>query len=139
MEQRGRRIETMLSEINVTPLVDVMLVLLIIFMITAPMLQMGVDVDLPKTEAKEIPAREERLILTLTKDGSIYIDRYKVQRNLLKARLRDILQRRMNQELFLKADRTLSYGYVVEILAEIREAGVKNLGMITEPIKETSP
>jgi biopolymer transport protein TolR len=138
MYERQRRIETMLSEINVTPLVDVMLVLLIIFMVTAPMLQMGVDVDLPKTDAKEIQAKEERLVMTLTKDRSIYIDKYKVERGLLKMRLREILEKRINQEIFLKADKSLPYGYVVEILAEIRDAGVKNLGMITEPIGEVS-
>ena len=138
MERREIKIESMLSEINVTPFVDVMLVLLIIFMITAPMLKMGVDVDLPKTSAKEIPASEERLILTLKKDKSIYIDRYKVKRKELKSRLRQILKRRMNQDLFLRADKALPYGYVVEILTDIREAGVTRLGMVTEPLKKSS-
>ncbi len=139
MERRAIRIESMLSEINVTPFVDVMLVLLIIFMITAPMLKMGVDVDLPKTDAKEIPSREERLILTLKKDKSVYLDRYKVKRKELKSRLRQILKRRMNQELFLRADRSLPYGYVVEVLTDIRGAGVTRLGMVTEPLEKGSP
>jgi biopolymer transport protein TolR len=139
MERREIKIQSMLSEINVTPLVDVMLVLLIIFMVTAPMLKMGVDVDLPKTKAKEIPSREERLVLTLRKDQSIYLDRYKIKREELKSRLRQILQRRINQELFLRADKSLPYGYVVEVLTDIREAGVKRLGMVTEPLKKGSP
>ncbi len=138
MERRGIKIESMLSEINVTPFVDVMLVLLIIFMVTAPMLKMGVDVDLPKTDAKEIPSREERLVLTLKKDRSIYLDRYKIKRHELKSRLRQTLKRRMDQALFLRADRSLPYGYVVEIFSEIREAGVTRLGMVTEPIKKGS-
>ncbi len=139
MEKREIKIESMLSEINVTPFVDVMLVLLIIFMITAPMLKMGVDVDLPKTAAKEIPSREERMVLTLKKDKSIYLDRYKIKRKELKSRLRQILKRRMNQYLFLMADKSLPYGYVVEILADIRHAGVTRLGMVTEPLKKDSP
>jgi biopolymer transport protein TolR len=139
MQRRDIKIESMLSEINVTPFVDVMLVLLIIFMITAPMLKMGVDVDLPKTDAKEIPSREERLVLTLKKDKTIYLDRYKVKRKELKPRLRQILKRKMNQELFLRADRALPYGYVVEVLADIKGAGVTRLGMVTEPLKKGSP
>lgn len=138
MERREIKIESMLSEINVTPFVDVMLVLLIIFMVTAPLLKMGVDVDLPKTDAKEIPSREERLVLTLKKDKSIYLDRYKIKRQELKSRLRQTLKRRMDQALFLRADRSLPYGYVVEIFSEIREAGVTRLGMVTEPIKKGS-
>ena len=125
-----------LSEINVTPLVDVMLVLLIIFMVTAPMLQQGIDVNLPKVAAKDIPSREEKLVLTITKKGEIYIDEHPVELSRLKENLEKIYENRINKEIFLKADETVPYGFVVKTMSEIKEAGIEKLGMITKPMEE---
>lgn len=134
-----QRRESLLSEINVVPLVDVVLVLLIIFMITAPMLQMGVDVDLPKTTAQVIPTEEERILVTLTKDRKLYIDRYEVPLKHLKPRLKAILDRRINREVFFRADQSLPYGEVMRVMGQLREAGVDKLGMVTEPLEGKSP
>lgn len=125
-----------LSEINVTPLVDVMLVLLIIFMVTAPMLQQGIDVNLPKVAAKDIPSREEKLILTINKKGDIYINEHPVELSRLKENLEKIYENRINKEIFLKADETVPYGFVVKTMSEIKEAGIEKLGMITKPPEE---
>ena len=125
-----------LSEINVTPLVDVMLVLLIIFMVTAPMLQQGIDVNLPQVAAKDIPAKEEKLVLTITKKGDIYINEHPVELSRLKENLERIYENRINKEIFLKADETVPYGFVVKTMSEIKEAGIEKLGMITKPLEE---
>lgn len=132
-----QRIGTVMSEINVVPLVDVVLVLLIIFMITAPMLQMGVDVDLPKTTTKALPVEEERVLVTLTKDQKIYIDRYEVPPDQFKDRLKSILERRVNREVFFRADQALPYGAVMGVMGQLRESGVEKLGMVTEPLEAT--
>jgi biopolymer transport protein TolR len=130
-----QRIGTMMSEINVVPLVDVVLVLLIIFMITAPMLQTGVDVDLPKTTTKPMPTEEERVVVTLTKEKKIFVDKYEVPPDQLKERMKAILERRVNREVFLRADQALPYGEVMALMATLREAGVEKLGMVTEPLE----
>jgi biopolymer transport protein TolR len=130
-----QRIGTMMSEINVVPLVDVVLVLLIIFMITAPMLQTGVDVDLPKTTTKPMPTEEERVVVTLTKEKKIFVDKYEVLPDQLKERMKAILERRVNREVFLRADQALPYGEVMALMATLREAGVEKLGMVTEPLE----
>lgn len=130
-----QRIGTIMSEINVVPLVDVVLVLLIIFMITAPMLQTGVDVDLPKTTTKPMPTEEERVVLTLTKDKKVFVDKYEVPFDQLKDRIKAILDRRVNREVFLRADQSLPYGEVMALMATLREAGVEKLGMVTEPLE----
>jgi biopolymer transport protein TolR len=124
-----------MSEINVVPLVDVVLVLLIIFMITAPMLQTGVDVDLPKTTTKPMPTEEERVVVTLTKEKKIFVDKYEVPPDQLKERMKAILERRVNREVFLRADQALPYGEVMALMATLREAGVEKLGMVTEPLE----
>ncbi len=126
----------LLSEINVTPLVDVMLVLLIIFMVTAPMLQQGFDVDLPKVAAKDIPAKEERLVLTITKKRKIFINEHPVDLLKLRKKLQKICKNRADKEIFLKADKNVPYGFVMKAMAEIKEAGISKLGMITRPIEE---
>jgi biopolymer transport protein TolR len=130
------RIETLLSEINVVPLVDVVLVLLIIFMVTAPMLQMGVDVDLPETTTQVIPTEEERIVVTFTKENKLFIDRYEVPMNALGPRLKAILDRRINREVFFRADKSIPYGKVMSVMGMLRKAGVDRLGMVTEPLVE---
>ena len=123
-----------LADINVTPLVDVMLVLLIIFMVTAPMLHQGVSVALPKTETTNLPATvHDPIILSITREGQYYINETPVARVLLRDRLKAFLaQRRDRPVVFLKADRALSYGTVVETLDILNRMGVENLGMITD-------
>jgi len=122
-----------LADINVTPLVDVMLVLLIIFMVTAPMLHQGVAVALPKTATTNLPSSvEDPIILSITRDGLYYINESPVARGLLKERLGAFLRTRKDRTVFLKADRALSYGTVVETLDVLNRMGIENLGMITE-------
>jgi biopolymer transport protein TolR len=124
-----------LAEINVTPFVDVMLVLLIIFMVTAPMMQQGVDVDLPETTTQPIRAKDEPLILTVQKDGKVHIGRREIPEAELKDKLVAIFEGRDSKELFLRADKAAPYGVVVKALAAAREAGATKLGMVTEPEK----
>jgi len=131
-EERSRRIGASLSEINVVPLVDVVLVLLLIFMLTAPMMYRGIDVNLPKTSSKPT-AVEERMVLTLTKDQVIYLNERPVPLAGLDAQLRDIFKNRNDKTLYLKADQTLTYGFVVETMDRVRRAGVEKMGMVTEP------
>jgi len=124
-----------LSEINVTPFVDVMLVLLIIFMVTAPMMQQGVDVDLPETTTQPIRVKDEPLILTVQKDGKVHIGRREIPQAELRDKLVAIFEGRDSRELFLRADKEAAYGVVVKALAAAREAGATKLGMVTEPEK----
>jgi biopolymer transport protein TolR len=126
MEKLKRR--QALSEINVTPFVDVMLVLLIIFMVTAPLLQQGIDINLPQAKGKEMPATE-RIVITIKKDGKIYLDKTAVTMKSLKA----ALSKKSSNEVFLKADKDVPYGNVVSVMGELREMGIERLGMVTEP------
>jgi biopolymer transport protein TolR len=125
-----------MADINVTPLVDVVLVLLIIFMVTAPMLQMGIDVNLPRVKAKSIDVAEEKLILTITPAKEIFINKNKIPMRDLRTKLESIFTSRTDREVFMRADKTIPYGFVVEVMSEIRKAGVDKLGMITEPPEE---
>ncbi|MGA3083762.1 MAG: protein TolR [Thermodesulfobacteriota bacterium] len=126
----------LMSEINVTPLVDVMLVLLIIFMVTAPMMMQGMDVQLPQTQAKAIPSQEERLVITLNKKQEIFINEYRVNRGELQEKLKILYQNKKEGEVFLRADRSLPYGFVVQIMSDIKNSGIEKLGMVTEPTEE---
>jgi biopolymer transport protein TolR len=119
-----------LSEINVTPFVDVMLVLLIIFMVTAPLLQQGIDVNLPQAKGKDLPP-EERISLVIKRDGIVYMNDNPVSLTEMGNKLRAISK--LNPNVFLKADKDVPYGLVVEVMGEIKEAGIEKLGMITEP------
>jgi len=126
----------LMSEINVTPLVDVMLVLLIIFMVTAPMMMQGMDVQLPQTQAKAIPSQEERLVITLNKKQEIFINEYRVSRGELQEKLKILYQNKKEGEVFLRADRSLPYGFVVQVMSDIKNSGIEKLGMVTEPTEE---
>lgn len=119
-----------MSEINVTPLVDVMLVLLIIFMVTAPLLQQGIDVNLPKAKGKELPP-EERINIVIKRDGIIYMNDTPMSLPDVRQKLNAISK--ANPNIFLRADKDVPYGLVVEVMADIKEAGIEKLGMITEP------
>ncbi|MBW2598708.1 MAG: biopolymer transporter ExbD [Deltaproteobacteria bacterium] len=125
-----------ISDINVTPLVDVMLVLLIIFMVTAPMLQMGIDVNLPRVKAKAMDVGEEKLILTINNKEEVFINKYKTSITGLKTKLESIFSSRIDREIFMRADKEVPYGVVVRVMSEVRKAGVDKLGMITESPKE---
>src|SRR5512139_1914687 len=111
-----------LSEINVTPLVDVMLVLLIIFMVTAPMLQMGIDVNLPRVKAKSINVSEEKLVLTINGKQEIFINEFKTALPDLSTKLESIFKTRTDRELFMRADKEVPYGFVVQVMSEVRKA-----------------
>ncbi|MCU0604101.1 MAG: protein TolR [Desulfobacterales bacterium] len=125
--------DSFMSEINVTPLVDVMLVLLIIFMVTAPMMVQGLDVALPQVTAKALETKEEQLMITVNKDQQVFINDFQVTVDTLQDKLAKILQGRVNPEVYLKADRDVPYGVVAQVMAQIKDAGVDKLGMVTEP------
>ena len=124
-----------MAEINVTPLVDVMLVLLIIFMVTAPMLQTGVDVDLPEAKAQTIPDDEGKLILTVTKDKRMFLGKMQIPFDDVEKILRGNAKLNADHELYLHADKALLYGDVVKIMAAVKQAGVDKLGMVTDPLE----
>jgi biopolymer transport protein TolR len=129
----GGSSDRFMSDINVTPFVDVMLVLLIIFMVTAPMMMQGVDVSLPETTAEPLKSEKENLVITISKDNKVYINDFQVTVDFLKEKLAKILEGRRDREVFLKADKDISYGTVVKVMAEIKGAGVEKLGMVTVP------
>jgi biopolymer transport protein TolR len=122
-----------MSQINVTPLVDVMLVLLVIFMVTAPMMQQGVQVNLPKAETKALPSPEESVVVSIEKSGKVFINSSEIPAGDLRSNLRDMFAARTKKEVFLKADKDVPYGEVVKTMAEIKGAGIERLGMVTEP------
>jgi biopolymer transport protein TolR len=132
-----------LTEINVTPLVDVMLVLLIIFMVTAPLIQQGVAVNLPETRAKAIDSPEQKLVLSIKADKSLWLgttgDPARIPYAALEERLRANARAEKDRELFLMADRTLPYGFVVDVMATVQRAGITNVGMITNPSQAPAP
>ncbi len=128
--------QKLVAEINVTPLVDVILVLLIIFMVTAPMLQMGIDVNLPQVKARSVDVTEEKLVLTINGKKEIYINNYKTSLTDLGPKLENIFKTKIEKEVFMRADKEVPYGYVVQVMSEVRKAGVDKLGMITEPVKD---
>lgn len=132
MAHAGNHRELM-SDINVTPFVDVMLVLLIIFMVTAPMMVEGLNVDLPEATAKPLDSEKEHLVITIDKNHLVYINDFKVAVDFLGEKLNKMLQGRSDWEVYLKADKNIPYGIVVQVMAEIKNAGIEQLGMITEP------
>ncbi|MBN2223117.1 MAG: protein TolR [Deltaproteobacteria bacterium] len=135
MENRKKEFTT-LSEINVTPLVDVMLVLLIIFMVTAPMLHEGLDVELPQVRAESIVKESSTVTVTVTKDGRVFIDQEEVTLDDLTDRMAQMRLLWPDKKVLLKGDKSVSYGTVVEVMAALRNAGIVDLGMVTEPLQE---
>jgi biopolymer transport protein TolR len=124
---------TTLSEINVTPLVDVMLVLLIIFMVTAPLIQQGVKVALPTAKAAPVEAQEKKLVLSIDERKRVFIGDVEVPIDQLEDKLKTNAKAQADKELYLDADRDIPYGVVVEVMAAAQRAGVSNIGMITDP------
>ncbi len=122
-----------LAEINVTPLVDVILVLLIIFMVSAPMMQSGIDVNLPETTAGAA-LEEERVIITLTGDKKLYINNDIIHPELFMERMKKLAA--MKKEVFLKADKSLPYGAVIGLIGRLKKAGIENVALITLPVEE---
>ena len=123
-----------MSEINVTPLVDVMLVLLIIFMVAAPMMMQGVDVNLPKTTTRNIKTMDEPLTLTVNKKEEIFLENHPVKLDRLELKIRKIFQNRREKEVLLRADKDVPYGFVIQVMAKVKNAGINKLGMVTEPL-----
>jgi biopolymer transport protein TolR len=131
----SRRIGATLAEINIIPLVDVVLVLLLIFMLTAPMMYRGIDVNLPRAASKPT-AVEERMVLTVTRDQGLFLNDRRLTPTSLEQALRDAFKNRTDKTLYLKADAGLSYGAVIETMDRVRRAGIERLGMVTEPIRQ---
>lgn len=125
-----------MSDINVTPFVDVMLVLLIIFMVTAPMMMQGVEVNLPQTTTKNVKTKEDPLILTVNRKGEIFLENHPVKLEVLGTKIKQIFKYRRDKEILLRADKEVPYGYIIKVMAGIKDAGIEKLGMVTEPFDE---
>lgn len=138
MQTNGNR-DGLMSEINVTPFVDVMLVLLIIFMVTAPMMIQGVDVDLPEASSGPLKSEENELVVSIDKDNKVYINDVSVDVAHLAEKMAKILENRKNRDVFLRADKTIPYGVVVRVMSDLKWAGIEKLGMLTEPLDENAP
>ncbi len=125
-----------MADINVTPLVDVVLVLLIIFMVTAPLMQRGIDVDLPRT-ATQTSENEERLIISINREGKVFINDVQIPVDDLKGEVQRRVRYMKNKNaVFLRGDRTLQYGVIMQVMDEIKHAGVPTVGLVTEPARE---
>ena len=131
--ETGFNKKVILSQINVTPFVDVMLVLLIIFMVTAPMLQEGLDVNLPVVTAKALSVEEEPIIITITEGGNLFINKNKITLTGLDNKLNAIYSRKKEKMILIRADEKVPYGFVIQTMAEIRKAGIERVGMVTQP------
>ncbi len=129
----GGKSRMVMSEINVTPLVDVMLVLLIIFMVTTPMMQQGIDINLPETASSGVATSDEPFVLVVRKNRKLYVGDKQIPMEGLAARLKAIFETRKNKQVYLQADKSVDYGFVAETMAEIRAAGIFNIGLVTLP------
>ncbi len=138
MEPSASRDTATISQINVTPLVDVMLVLLIIFMVTAPIIQQGVQVNLPQAQSSAIPGTEDHLVVTVAKNGRIYLNDNAMSIADLGSKLRAIKKMDSNKQVYLRADQDVSYGTVMQAISAIKQAGIERLGMVTRPGSERS-
>lgn len=125
-----------LSEINIIPLVDVILVLLIIFMITAPMMQHGMNIDIPNVTAKPLPTKDEPQILNITKEQRLILNEKKLGMKELKPAVQLLFANKSNKEIFLRADKDVPYGFVVKCMGVIREAGIEKINIVTKPLEE---
>lgn len=123
-----------MSQINVTPLVDVMLVLLVIFMVTTPILQQGVGVELPRVEADPMAGQEDQLVVAVSREGEVYLNAAELEIEALQTTLAAAVRNRPDQTVYLRADKNVMYGRVVEVMAAVRRAGVVRLGMVTEAL-----
>lgn len=132
----GYRSNEMMSDINVTPFVDVMLVLLIIFMVTAPMLQQGEEVSLPQVDSAPMEEKAAPLIIVMDRDGGIWIQDVRIAPGFLESRMVDWIRGTTDPQVLLKADTQVSYGKVVEVMNAVRRAGVVQLGMLTQPLED---
>ncbi len=132
----GSNHDRLMSDINVTPFVDVMLVLLIIFMVTAPMMIQGVNIALPQTTSKPLESEQEPLVVNINDQGKIFIIDTEVPFDRLQSQLGNMVRARGDNTVYLRADKKLSYGVVVRVMAEIKRAGIEKLGMVTEPAPE---
>ncbi len=132
----SKDIKTPMSEINIIPLVDVMLVLLIIFMITAPMMQHGMNIDIPKLTTRPLPAKDEPQILSITKERQIVLNEKKLDFKDLKPAVEFLFSNKTNKEIFLRADKDVPYGFVVTCMGLIREAGIEKINIVTKPQEE---
>lgn len=126
---RGR----LVSDINVTPLVDVMLVLLIIFMVTAPMMTQGLDINLPETTAKSLRQEDKPIVVTIDKEGAVSISNIPLARQLMVQELKKSYEVNKNQPIFIRADKDVAYGHVITVMADIKSVGFDKIGMITKP------
>lgn len=133
MDASSQRDSGTISQINVTPLVDVMLVLLVIFMVTAPIIQQGVQVNLPQARSSAIEGSEEHLVVTIAKNGKVYLNDNAMSLGELGEKLRAIKKLQANKQVYLRADQDVRYGVVIKTIAEIKQAGIERLGMVTRP------
>ena len=134
--KRGRRSRRLMGEINVTPFVDVMLVLLIIFMVAAPLLTVGVPVDLPKTEANSLPSEQEPLTVTILANGQVYLQNEVVAYDQLLPRLTALVGEGYDRRIFIRAAEKAPYGIVMQVMARVNSAGYRNLGLVTDTVEQ---
>jgi biopolymer transport protein TolR len=130
-----RRPRRLMNQINVVPYIDVMLVLLVIFMVTAPMMQQGMQVNLPKAQAKGLEAQEQSVVVSMDRSGQLFINSEQVAFDDLRGKLAALFANKTKKEVFLKADKDVPYGEVVRAMAAIKGAGIERLGMVTEPVQ----
>jgi len=136
MDTASSRDSTTISQINVTPLVDVMLVLLVIFMVTAPIIQQGVQVNLPQAKAAAIPGTDDLLVVSIAKNGRIYLNDNVMTLDELGAKMRAIRTNFADRQVYVRADQDVRYGLVMQTIAELKQAGIERVGMVTRPTLE---
>lgn len=129
----SRKSKVVMSEINVTPLVDVMLVLLIMFMVTTPLMQQGIEVNVPKTASSGVEMTDEPFLLVIHKDRKMEAGKARIEMSEMKTKMQAIFKTRKNKQIYIQADKQVDYGVVAEAMAEIRAAGITNIGLITLP------